>query len=101
MSMWDQNNQTRSLKRAQGTLREILPDLRAISERLASLEETVPDSEDPVVSELREGLACVQDELLDDAIQTLETVANSNAAELREAFLNRRALLVRMSDKGT
>ena len=91
------------LKTAQGTLRSILVDLRAAKSRLARLESTLPDPghEEPAEAELREAIECVQADLIDDAVATLEKVARRDAAALRQEFFERQKLAARLRGGGT
>ena len=91
------------LETSQRTLRSILVDLRAARSRLARLVSTLPDpeAEEPAETELREAIECVQADLLDDAVKTLERVAHRDAAALRREFFERQKLVARQHGGGT
>lgn len=72
-------------RRAQRTLLRTAAELRAIDDRLAALAESITPSLGRLLpSELRGGAQCVRDDLLQDAIGTLEALGHATEDSVRQ-----------------
>ncbi len=81
------------LRSTRGDIATLADDLRALDARIAGMVEALPTQAAAfdALTELADGLRCVQTDLLADAIETLDGLASRNDTELRRRCTERRA----------
>ena len=81
------------LRSTRGDIATLADDLRALDVRIAGIVEGLPTQAATfdALTELADGLRCVQTDLLSDAIETLDALSSRDDAELRRRFEVRRA----------
>ena len=83
------------LRRVQRAIGTLLKDLRALDSLIGGIARELPEPEASfdALAEVGKGLRCVKTDLLADAIETLDTLATLDDAELRRRFEQRQEWL--------
>lgn len=83
-----QGQEQNGLHSVRGAVAALANDLRNLDARITGIVQGLPVSDNSfdVLSEVAEGLRCVQTDLLADAIKTLESLAYDDEATLRAQY---------------
>ena len=87
-----QSDQSPSVSGLQHQLAEITADMRRIDQQLEALVQDLPEPDEDfhILKELRAAADCVRGDLLQDAIETLDTAATLSPIELWRRFEERK-----------
>ena len=84
------------VSKTQGAIQALAAELSQVDRRLAAVSEGLPEPADDfdMPAELRSAVDCVRNDLLADAISTLNHIATASERGLRQSFEERQKWLV-------